>query len=118
MEPLVWAVDTSPVARSDTSTVEHVLNGQVDIDALALACDLDAIAESGDRSVSPAGAAVLWNVLVQGFGAVVDAFVVAPGEVGREHVVGDGLMGQRRGGGVSTVHEASSLSLLLSHTDC
>jgi len=48
MKPLVWPVDGASVAASDATTVEDVLNGEIDVDALSLAGDLDAIAEGGD----------------------------------------------------------------------
>ena len=58
MEPLVGAIDGAAVARARVAAIQHVLHGKVDVDALALACDLDAIAESGDGAMRPARAAV------------------------------------------------------------
>ena len=40
MKPLVWPVDGASVAASDATTVEDVLNGEIDVDALSLAGDL------------------------------------------------------------------------------
>ncbi len=59
MDPLVRANNTAAVARADTTTVQNVLHRQVDVDALRLACDLDAVTQSRDRSVRPARSAVL-----------------------------------------------------------
>lgn len=80
LDPLVGSSDGSAVAAADVTAVQDVLHGEVDVDALGLAGDLDAVTESGDSAVSPAGAAVLGDVLVARASAVVDAVLVAPGE--------------------------------------
>ena len=54
----------SAVAAPDVAAVQHVLDGGVDVDALRLAGDLDAVREGGDGAVRPTGAAVLGDVLV------------------------------------------------------
>ena len=65
MKPLIWAIDGASMARSDTATVENVLHGKVNIDSLTLARDLNAIAESRNGTVCPAGATILGDVLVK-----------------------------------------------------
>ena len=42
------------VARAHAAAVEDVLHGEVDVDALRVARDLDPIAERGYRTVRPA----------------------------------------------------------------
>ena len=54
MQPLVDAGGGAAVAGARVAAVEDVLDGEVDVDALALARDLDAVAEGGDRAVRPA----------------------------------------------------------------
>merc|ERR1719231_617982 len=109
VEPLVRAVDGAAVARVDVGAVQDMLDGDVDVDALGTARDLDAVAERRDGAVRPARAAVLRDVLVAAHGAKVGAVDVAPvplgGEVGGVHV----LMRQRRLGVVATPHDAVGL---------
>ena len=50
MQPLVGAVDRAAVARAHAAAVEDVLDGEVDVDALRVARDLDPIAERGYRT--------------------------------------------------------------------
>mmetsp|Transcript_125125 Transcript_125125/g.350387 ORF Transcript_125125/g.350387 Transcript_125125/m.350387 type:complete len:231 (+) Transcript_125125:625-1317(+) len=82
--------------------IEHVLHGEVDVDAAAPAQDLDAVCERGELAVGPAAAAVLWHVLVAAHGAEAallrEALEVAPVPAG---VVGRGQRRPRgRGGAV------------------
>ena len=58
VQPLVRAVDRAAVARADVAAVQDVLDGDVDVDALAFARDLDAVAEGRDGAVRPTRAAV------------------------------------------------------------
>ena len=61
-----------------------MLHREVDVDALRVACDLDAVAERRDRAMRPAAAAVLGEMLVTIPGTVVDAVFVTPRELVRE----------------------------------
>ena len=54
VKPLVRAIDGAAVARADVTAVQDVLDGDVDVDALAFAGDLDAVTEGGDGAVGPA----------------------------------------------------------------
>ena len=58
VNPLVRAIDAPAVARANVATVEHVLHRQIDVDALALARNLDAVAQGRDGAVRPARTAV------------------------------------------------------------
>ena len=110
MEPLVRSVDGAAVARADVAAVQDVLDGDVDVDALAASCNLNSVAERRDGAVCPAAAAVLRDVLVTGHGAVVDTILVAPVErvrdilgldvLVRERPVAVGRSGAGRGGRV------------------
>jgi len=113
VEPLVRAVDRAAVARADVAAVEDVLHREVDIDPASLAGDLDTVAERRDRAVGPARTAVLGDVLVQALGAVVDAIVVTPGEVSREVLGGNVVLGQRADGIRALVYETGGLGLFL-----
>jgi acylphosphatase len=55
------------MARSShlTGTIQNVLDGKINIFALSLASNLDAIGKSTDGSMSPTRTAVLRNVLIQ-----------------------------------------------------
>merc|ERR1719313_579005 len=81
MDPLVCTVNGSSMARANTSTVEDMLDGKVDIDALGPTGNLDTISKGGDCSMSPARATVLRNVLVTAHCAIALAILVAPGEL-------------------------------------
>mmetsp|Transcript_80414 Transcript_80414/g.127006 ORF Transcript_80414/g.127006 Transcript_80414/m.127006 type:complete len:381 (-) Transcript_80414:46-1188(-) len=87
LQPLVRAIHSAALAAANTSAVQQVLHRQVDVHAVALARDLDAIAQCRDGAVGPAAAAVLRNVLVARHRAVVPAALVAPGEI-RWHLHG------------------------------
>lgn len=67
--------------RFGGAAVQDPLDGEVDVVALALTCDFDAIGEGGDGAVGPAGSAVVGDVLVQMFGEVGFAVDVVPVEV-------------------------------------
>ena len=54
------------------SRTHHGLHAKVDVGPPRLACDLHPIGEGGERAVRPARAAVLGNVLVEIFRAIVD----------------------------------------------
>jgi hypothetical protein len=55
VDPLVGTVDGASVAGAYSTTVEHVLNREVNVDALTLSRNLDTITESRYGSVSPTG---------------------------------------------------------------
>mmetsp|Transcript_65725 Transcript_65725/g.135952 ORF Transcript_65725/g.135952 Transcript_65725/m.135952 type:complete len:227 (-) Transcript_65725:40-720(-) len=80
-EPLVRAVDTASLAGSHTAAIQQVLNCDVDVNSLRVASDFDAVAKSRDRSMSPAGATVLRNMLISRHSAVALAIFVAPAEI-------------------------------------
>jgi hypothetical protein len=84
LDPLVDRSAGAAVAGSRVAAVQDVLHGQVDVDARALAGDLDAVAEGTDGAMRPAGAAVLRNVLVERLGDEALAILVGPGEGVRE----------------------------------
>jgi len=71
-------------------TVQNVLNRQVDVVAGAQTRNLDAVSKTGERSVSPARAAVLGSVLIQAVGQVGNSIDVGPikfvGEIRRRNV--------------------------------
>merc|ERR1719408_13267 len=71
-DPLVGAIHGAPVTASRGATIEHVLHGGVDVDALPLPCNLDPVRKGRHSPVRPAGTAVLRNVLVPRDRAVVD----------------------------------------------
>mmetsp|Transcript_8001 Transcript_8001/g.17565 ORF Transcript_8001/g.17565 Transcript_8001/m.17565 type:complete len:330 (-) Transcript_8001:200-1189(-) len=79
--PLVRAVQRAAVAGANVGTVEDVLDRQLDVNALAATRNLDAVGKRRDGAMRPARAAILRNVLIQRWRAVVDAVLVAPGEV-------------------------------------
>mmetsp|Transcript_11730 Transcript_11730/g.26759 ORF Transcript_11730/g.26759 Transcript_11730/m.26759 type:complete len:287 (-) Transcript_11730:227-1087(-) len=83
VQPLVRAVDGSPVAGADTAAVQEVLDSEVNVDALALAGNLDAIAQGREGPMRPARATVLGDVLVPRHRAVAHAVLVAPVKVCR-----------------------------------
>ena len=59
LDPLVDSGSGAAVARAGVAAVEDMLHGEVDVDAGALARDLDAVAQRRDGAVGPAAAAVL-----------------------------------------------------------
>jgi hypothetical protein len=109
VDPLVGAVDGASMAAANAAAVEDVLDSQVDVDTLALAGNLDTIAEGRDSTMSPARAAVLRNVLIAAHGAHA---LVAPRECGWIALWGsEHLMGVRLGA-VATEDDAKLLTLL------
>jgi hypothetical protein len=54
------------------------LRRYVDVWPCSLSCNLYSVREGGGCSLSPAGAAVLWNVLVLDIGKVVDSVDIVP----------------------------------------
>jgi len=79
-----------------STTVEDVLNREVDVDTTGLAGDLDTISEGRHSTMGPAGTTVLRDVLVARFSGIRDTIDVAPVEVGGEGVDID--VGGREGG--------------------
>jgi hypothetical protein len=72
-------------ATSDfRTTIENVLNAQINVVALTQTSNLDAIRETGQGSVRPATSTVLGNVLIEGMGQVAHAIHVAPVKVVRQ----------------------------------
>jgi hypothetical protein len=67
---------------------DNDLGGDVDIGPGGIASDLDAIGEGRGGGVSPAGTAVLGNVLVADVGEVVGAVDVVPDDLLRDVVLG------------------------------
>lgn len=143
MKPLVWAIHRATVAGANITTVQDVLNREIDVNTLRTAGDLDAVAEGRDGAMRPARSTVpsegqdqrqacerlrgkgsmrssvsfyfgvLWDVLIARHGAVIDAVLVAPREGLGESLVAKRLMRKRRASGVSTPDNASCLRLLL-----
>lgn len=68
MDEFVDSSVISSVATSSVSTIQDVLDGQVDVCALSFSCDFNSVGQGRKRSVSPATSAILWDVLVQGSG--------------------------------------------------
>mmetsp|Transcript_24465 Transcript_24465/g.39161 ORF Transcript_24465/g.39161 Transcript_24465/m.39161 type:complete len:288 (-) Transcript_24465:533-1396(-) len=66
------------MARSHVSTIEHVLNRQLDIDSLCLSCNLDTISQSRNRAMCPTRPTILWNVLIQRDRTIVNTRLIAP----------------------------------------
>ena len=109
-DPRVGSSDGPSVARPGVAAVEDVLHSEVDVDALRLACDLDAVAQGRHRRVGPARPTVLRDVLVQVLRQVAGSVHVTPCEVGGE------VLGAHVGageGGHNTVLDAGSHLLLL-----
>mmetsp|Transcript_88232 Transcript_88232/g.156426 ORF Transcript_88232/g.156426 Transcript_88232/m.156426 type:complete len:228 (-) Transcript_88232:298-981(-) len=110
VNPLVRAINGTSVAGANSTAIQQVLHRQVDVYAHSFASNLDTVAQCGDCTVSPAGTAVLRDVLVPGHSAVALAILVAPGELrrhlpGLEKLVGAGL------GGVSTPGDSHGLGV-------
>jgi len=82
LQPLVDTRNGATMARANTSTVKNVLNGQVNINALAsniaTSSDLDTITKGGNSTMRPAGATVLRKVLISANSAIIDSIVGAP----------------------------------------
>ena len=57
-QPAVGGSGGATVARASAAAVEQVLHGKVDVDALALARDLDPVRQRAQGPVRPAAAAV------------------------------------------------------------
>mmetsp|Transcript_24948 Transcript_24948/g.77571 ORF Transcript_24948/g.77571 Transcript_24948/m.77571 type:complete len:298 (+) Transcript_24948:530-1423(+) len=96
LEPLVRAVDGAAVAGAHVCAVEDVLDGELDVRALGLARNLDAVAKGRDRAVRPTRTAILGDMLVQGGRAVVHAILVAPAELRGKATGGRGQAEVRR----------------------
>mmetsp|Transcript_96371 Transcript_96371/g.257781 ORF Transcript_96371/g.257781 Transcript_96371/m.257781 type:complete len:417 (-) Transcript_96371:144-1394(-) len=100
------------MAAPDTATVQQVLHRKVDVNPLRTAGDLDSVPQRRNSTMGPARPAILGDVLIEHGRAVVDAVLVAPGEVrgvrgrGHERVVGRGC------GGVLVPHDPELLELL------
>jgi len=84
VKPLVRAIDRPTMAGASISTVENVLDRQVDVDSLSLACDLDAVTQGTHGAMGPAASTVLGNVLVERLGQEAGAVDVAPVPLVRE----------------------------------
>ena len=82
IDKLVRAAAAAAAARACDvgAAVQNDLNGGQEVGLLALGVELPPVSKRRHRAVSPAGAAVLWDVLVEVLGAVVDAADVAPVE--------------------------------------
>jgi hypothetical protein len=77
------------------TTVQYVLNTEIDIVSLSLASNLDTIRETGQGSVRPATSAILRNVLIETVRQVADAVHVAPVKVVRQVVGSQVCVGKR-----------------------
>ena len=65
-------------SRHIGSAVQNELNGQIDIIALPVAGDLDAIRKTTQGAMRPAGSAVLRKVLVERVGQEADSIDISP----------------------------------------
>ena len=65
------------------STVQNVLNAQINIITLTEASNLDAVGQTGKGTVGPAATAVLRHVLVERMGQVRDTIDIRPGKAVR-----------------------------------
>mmetsp|Transcript_93949 Transcript_93949/g.302235 ORF Transcript_93949/g.302235 Transcript_93949/m.302235 type:complete len:437 (-) Transcript_93949:25-1335(-) len=111
VQPLVRPIHRATMAAANVATIQYVLHGQGDLDALAFARDLDAVTQGRHAAVGPAGAAILRNVLVQGLRAVVLSIHVAPIVLRRERLVRKQLVRRHRRG-IAAPDHAGLLSLL------
>jgi len=66
------------MATSNISTVQNVLNRQVNVDTLCLSGNFDAVSKSRNRAMRPAASAVLRYVLISTHRGIVDAIDVSP----------------------------------------
>jgi hypothetical protein len=73
-------VSTIATSSNFSTAIENELNAKVDVVALAVARNLDAVTEGAQGAVSPATTAILRNVLVHGMGQVGDAIDGTPGK--------------------------------------
>lgn len=82
MDELVGTQSRSSVAGTSdfVTTVQNVLDGEIDINSLAVTGNLDTIGQSRQSTMGPAGATVLWDVLVQVLGEERGTVDVLPGE--------------------------------------
>jgi hypothetical protein len=82
LDKLIGTSVISTVARSSSlgSTVQYELDGKVDIVALSLAGNLDAIGKAAEGAMGPTRSTVLRNVLVETLGQVTYTIDVAPRE--------------------------------------
>ena len=97
MDELVGTGVGTAVARSGhaTSTIQNVLDRQVDLLATALPGNLDTVRQCTEGSVGPARAAVLGDVLVQRVCQVRRAVHIAPIKVRRQFRFGNVRVRQR-----------------------
>ena len=100
--------------RDVGGAVEENLDGGQEVANGVVLHELEAVGDGGDGTVSPAGAAVLWDVLVEVGCAVVDAADVAPGEVGGNICTFDVIFGL--GGGDDLEWTKALLKNLLKRT--
>jgi hypothetical protein len=84
-------------ARDVGGAIEQNLYGGQEVANGIVLHELETVGDGGNSAVSPAGAAVLRDVLVEVGGAVVDAADVAPGEVGGNICTFDVVFGLGRG---------------------
>lgn len=61
-----------------SAAVQNILNGKVDILAFGASLNLDTVGQRGHSGMSPAGAAIVGQMLVEGLGKVGDSVYVAP----------------------------------------
>jgi len=78
LNPRIRAHHRAPHARASIATVQHVLNRKVDVDALALASDLDSIAEGRHGPVRPAASTILRNVLISRGREIIGSIDISP----------------------------------------
>lgn len=86
-------------ASDASSAIENILHRQIYfISHGSPSCNLDAIGKSAESTVGPTAAAILWNVLIEGFGSIGDAIDRLPGEIGGQLILINVGVGQ--GGGI------------------
>jgi len=78
VDPLVCPGYRTSVARTNTSTVEDVLDGEINVRPHTFTLYLYPVPEGTHSTMGPTGAAVLGDVLIAAGGAVVDAILIAP----------------------------------------
>ena len=88
LDKLIDARMVTAIARSRHfgSTVENVLNGKVNIVALSLSSNLDAIRQTTQGTMRPTRATILRNVLIQAVRQVRGSIDIAPVKRVRELV--------------------------------
>lgn len=83
MKPLIGTWHRASMARANITAVEDMLDRQLHIWPCSFPRNLDTVAKGRHRAMRPARSTVLWDVLVQGLRAVVDAVLVTPSEISR-----------------------------------